>query len=425
MQGNPFYIDPTVGRSKGQNEFAGLGQVIKESRDQKAAQLKQQQARDAYSQAVQSGDPKELSRFMSQYPELAESAKSSFGFTNEQTEPIVRDTYQRVLADPSNAEQYLADGIDQVGQAGGKPINMAQDLMMMRRDPESALKNIRMGYASMDPKGYAALSAGQGGTEATANIKDFARYQELKRTNPKAAEKFAELIGLNKSGAEYQVGSGEMAGWVFDKNAPKGSQWSLDPKVQAHLSKKADSKRLEGTALGAKDIRPIQKDVSTMIEPAIDITKAADSLANLKASSSATAQLAAIFKLMKALDPASVVREGEQQMAKSTGGPADVFVGMVQNLQGKGSITETVFNDMVATARNLSESAIHSSSSELNSYLDAYGETLGDDFKSNLIRRLPKSRLTPEKQAALKWIRDNPGDPRVESVRAKVFGVGK
>lgn len=196
MQGNPFYIDPTMGRSKGQNEFAGLGQVIKESRDQKAAQLKQQQARDAYSQAVQSGDPKELSRFMSQYPELAESAKSSFGFTNEQTEPIVRDTYQRVLADPSNAEQYLADGIDQVGQAGGKPINMAQDLMMMRRDPESALKNIRMGYASMDPKGYAALSAGQGGTEDTANIKDFARYESLQKENPAAAAAFARMVGI-------------------------------------------------------------------------------------------------------------------------------------------------------------------------------------------------------------------------------------
>ena len=47
-----------------------------------------------------------------------------------------------------------------------------------------------------------------------------------------------------------------------------------------------------------------------------------------------------IFAYMKMLDPRSVVREGEQQQAKATGGAADYLINTVKSLQGKGSLTD-------------------------------------------------------------------------------------
>ena len=50
----------------------------------------------------------------------------------------------------------------------------------------------------------------------------------------------------------------------------------------------------------------------------------------------AASSLAAIFSFMKTLDPRSVVREGEQQMATYTGGVTDALVSMINKAQGQG-----------------------------------------------------------------------------------------
>jgi len=52
------------------------------------------------------------------------------------------------------------------------------------------------------------------------------------------------------------------------------------------------------------------------------------------------ADLAMVFAFMKMLDPNSVVREGEQQQAKATGGAADYLVAVVKSLKGEGSLTD-------------------------------------------------------------------------------------
>jgi hypothetical protein len=52
------------------------------------------------------------------------------------------------------------------------------------------------------------------------------------------------------------------------------------------------------------------------------------------------ADLSMIFAYMKMLDPRSVVREGEQQQARATGGAADYLINTVKSLQGEGSLTD-------------------------------------------------------------------------------------
>ena len=52
------------------------------------------------------------------------------------------------------------------------------------------------------------------------------------------------------------------------------------------------------------------------------------------------ADLSMIFAYMKMLDPRSVVREGEQQQARATGGAADYLINTVTSLKGGGSLTD-------------------------------------------------------------------------------------
>lgn len=197
-----------------------------------------------------------------------------------------------------------------------------------------------------------------------------------------------EGMGGGGSPKPFQQGDG---GLVFDPNT---GQYKVDETAKRVLTKKAEQKAAEGAKLTAKDIQGINKDVTGLIKDTVGIDAAAKSLEGLKQSSSPSAQLAAIFKFMKALDPTSVVREGEQQMARATGGPADFMVGIVNDLQGEGGLPPAVFADMVATSRNLADSAINTSRTEISDYLDVYGNTIPEDFKSKIKSRIPKAKST-------------------------------
>lgn len=206
------------------------------------------------------------------------------------------------------------------------------------------------------------------------------------------------FIESHKSVAEdktkLQQGTGDMSGYSFN---PDTGEFKLQEDIAAALKEKAAAKASEKTAIDAKDRLSINKDVTGLISGSNQIYKAAQDLKTLKSSSSPTSQLAAVFKLMKALDPTSVVREGEQDQARSTGGAADYLIGYVTKLQGGGSLPENVFTDMVDTASNLANSAISSTETELNDYLDTYGDTLPGDFKNALKRRVPKKISAPTK----------------------------
>lgn len=164
---NPFYVDPTGGRDSGE-DFTRLGQNLLsavERREEKDLMAKQRETQaqaaddqqerlrsggDALKQAIDSGDPVAVRDVMLQYPELQDTAKNAFGFTNEQTEQVAKDTYRRVLANPDNAQQYLQQGVQRVQELGGSPTNMSSDLQMFQQDPEAALRNVQLG-ASMFP----------------------------------------------------------------------------------------------------------------------------------------------------------------------------------------------------------------------------------------------------------------------------------
>lgn len=154
MARNPFYVQPAS------PDVTPIAMGLQSFLQQRGAQKERDEARAAMLEAVQSGDPSKMAEFATQYPEYQQAAKTAFGFTNEASEEVARETYRRVLSDPENAGQYLAEGILRVNEMQGVPRIMMGDLEMWQQNPEAAIRAIRTGYASIDPKGYSALFGG-------------------------------------------------------------------------------------------------------------------------------------------------------------------------------------------------------------------------------------------------------------------------
>ena len=141
--------------------------------------------------------------------------------------------------------------------------------------------------------------------------------------------------------------------------------------------------------LAFKDQRGLQSDISTMIKEPLAVRKSAARLANISRTKSPTDQLAAIFTFMKSLDPASVVREGEQEQARRTGGITDSLIGFANQIQGEGGLPPKVFDDMVLTAKRLANQAISDSETQISSFLNTFGDVITPSFRNATLKRLP------------------------------------
>lgn len=217
-----------------------------------------------------------------------------------------------------------------------------------------------------------------------------------------------DSLGQGKEAKPFQQADN---GLVFDPNT---GTYSVDETAKQALTQKAQEKAAEGGKLSAKDIQGINKDVTGLIKGVNDIAQSAKSLESLKSSSSPAAKLAAVFKFMKANDPTSVVRESEQGQVYEAQGAAKQLAGKLNALIGEGQLSEEGFQDLVDTAKLMANSAIESSNTEISSYLDVYGDTVPEDFKSRIKKRIPKSLQRGASssgsapQAAIEYLRKNP-----------------
>ena len=183
-------------------------------------------------------------------------------------------------------------------------------------------------------------------------------------------------------GSKLEQGKGVMEGHSFN---PSTGAYSINPALKAKLDEATQKGKLD-----LKDKITLNKEFTNLTKDTKGIHGAANSLSNLKKTSTATDKLAAIFKFMKSLDPTSVVREGEQTMAVRTGGAADSMVGYVNSLLGEGKLSDKSFTNMVNTAKNLANSAIDATEPEITNYLNTFGSDLSKGFKKGLMNRIPK-----------------------------------
>lgn len=354
---NPYYVQPKTGQA-----LTGLANALSrgvlQDRERNAAaevNAKNEQIKNKATQLMDANDIAGLSKFFVMHPEIGKQVQASMKFKDDESKANAVDVSGGIIAG-GNADELLTKRADWLDANG---MDSTQTRSRIGKSPKTQLKFAQMNFAS------------------NATPEQHAGLRQMREANK----------DLNKP---YQQGTGDMAGYAFN---PNDGSFNLDEKVSVALSDKAAQAALKGIEVGLKDRQGINKDVTALIKGSSDIHSAAKSMQKLKASSSPASQLAAIFKFMKALDPTSVVREGEQQMARNTGGPADYLVGVARQLQGEGSLPPKVFADMVQTSVDMADSAVDSSGVEITNYLDTYENTLPDSFKQKLMKRIPQ-RIT-------------------------------
>lgn len=208
--------------------------------------------------------------------------------------------------------------------------------------------------------------------------------QDFQQNPSEALISLGEFVESGKQAGILKGGTG----LVSDKELAETEKLKAETdKILADIQKKSD----KPGPINFKDFRALNNDVTSLIKEPLQVRKAADRLSAIGKTKSATDQLAAIFTFMKALDPTSVVREGEQRQAASTGGVTDQFIGFVNKIIGEGALPPAVFESMILTAKTLANEATEGATSTLSNSLNAFGDRLTEDDRSKLLKRIPES----------------------------------
>ena len=96
-----------------------------------------------------------------------------------------------------------------------------------------------------------------------------------------------------------------------------------------------------------------------------------------------------VFKFMKALDPTSVVREGEQANAENSAGVPEAVRNMYNKVMSGARLGDEQMKQFVFTAKSLANSAIDSSEAEITGFLDTFEGTIPKGFRDSLLKRIP------------------------------------
>lgn len=166
--------------------------------------------------------------------------------------------------------------------------------------------------------------------------------------------------------------------------------------------------QMQPEGITAKDISPISKEVTPIIDGAIKRREAAASLEKLEKSGSPTDMVAGVFKFMKALDPTSTVRETEQGQVYSAGGAMKEFAAYVNGLTGGGKLNKDLFKEVVLTSKRLANSEIESSEAALNNMIGGYRGTKIDKagYLDKQLKRLPSMFEIEDSQKVKKRVVD-------------------
>jgi len=194
MANGEFFVRPAqYGQSISQ-----FGDFVAQERKAAEQAAYAESAKRAMAEAFQSGDPAAIRQAVIQYPEIAETATQMFGFTNDQTEQVARETYRRALSDPENAAAYLDAGIETVSQFGGRPSMMTADLQMLQENPEAALKNMRAGYAAIaSEEEYNSMFPESASSQSPAGVREFeSMIQAAESDNPTIRDAALVNLGL-------------------------------------------------------------------------------------------------------------------------------------------------------------------------------------------------------------------------------------
>ncbi len=271
MATNPFFVQPAQ-FGQGLQSLAGSVQQFGEQRQaQQAAEERkayEQQAKQAMAEAFQSGDPAVIRNAIIQFPEIGETATQLFGFTNEQSEQVARETYRMALSetDPQRKADILQGGIETVSQLGGQPRMMTRDLQMLQENPEAFDRSARAGYAALaSEEEYEAMFGGPG-SDQPAGVREFEAKVEAAGLEPGTEDyQRAALVALglepragisaseriaNNPALARRVSALEQQTTAARETGKLETQLQMLPEIRRSIKEAEQSAKSRGEALG-------------------------------------------------------------------------------------------------------------------------------------------------------------------------------
>ena len=181
---------------------------------------------------------------------------------------------------------------------------------------------------------------------------------------------------------KLEQGKGGMEGYSFDTTT---GEYAINPTLKAKLEEVKSLPELD-----AKTRQSINKDFTQLTSDTKLIRNTASDLDKLSKIKSGPASIAMVFKFMKALDPTSVVREGEFATAENSAGIPEALRNTYNKLMEGGRLGPQQIEQFVFTAKSLANSAIESSNTEVGDFISTFEDTLTNGFKKALMNRIPK-----------------------------------
>lgn len=321
---------------------------------------------------------------------IARGMQMASGINAQQQAKQVQSLSQAALGGDMEAFNQLA-AIDPQRAAKLKQLTQTQqvempDMETIGGDLAVVQRLAKSGSSSL-PQVLNSLVTKYQGTGLDAEI---GRWAQSFMDNPEqaVAELDNTVNAFTKPEEKAKVGRYKMAenGLVFD---------SATGKVDVNPSLKM---AMNAPSLGVGDRQSINKDITSLTKDTIGIHKTAKDLEKLSSNMSGPASIAMVFKFMKALDPTSVVREGEFATAENSAGVPEAIRNTYNKLMEGGRLGDQQVKSFVSTARDLANSAIDSSSLEITNYLNTYEDTLPKRFKSEIMKRIPEKFKTESSQ---------------------------
>ncbi len=352
----------------GQNQSQMLGQLGSQIGNQLKARREAEQLQSIKTQAadlLQSGDADAIAEFSLQNPQMGQLLQQQMQYKSDATKQNMTDSILSILANPEKADATFQNRLSLLEANQADPAQTMAAYEEFKNDPDAFMNNAKIMLAYQDPKAY----------------------QAYKSTQPEQKK--------------YQYAGN---GFVFD---PSTGGLAMDSSFKQEMlerqKQEAAAKLLEkpqGETLDFSDVRGLNSDVSKVVDPAIKIHESANALSSLNSNTTAADAQAMIFKFMKALDPDSVVMEGEQRSAVATGGAADSFVSQANHIFGGGKLSPAVRTQFVNTAKKLANSASQGANTAVTDMLSVYGDTLDKSVMDKLIGRVPTAFDMPAQDDA-------------------------
>lgn len=333
MTTNPFYVRQGPGMAPG---LQGLADVVRLENEKKEAEAKQKEMQTELIAAYNSGDPDQIATASLKYPGMAEQLKLLSGHKDELTKNDYKNTLFDAYLEPSAENlQKMLDAYQNTFSS--KPLaskNNAKFISKYGEQPEKLKKRLAEELASRFPKAWkdfreATEVEGEKDT-STSDIKNFAKYEELLKTDAEKAERFGHQIGLFEKTHDTTPVATDMDDFVADAKkaynlAHNGEEMPPDEVNAARLQ----YKRAQAPEAGAVASAKKQAEFSF-----------SEKISNAAETGKMLAQIANTPELLKAKGEITPVQSKEDAANRITGVLTEV-AGIYLQLDSKDAVVNT------------------------------------------------------------------------------------